>query len=177
MTIDLNRGVTIKTDPSTGARVIMHKDQPGVFLNAHGAVVADSLASRCGFPVKDLLRERRKREALARSAKEIEAEFEDQMAVKTKAKVLAESEDGYKVVQQPFGRCWVHGPDNKTINDRPLTKEEALHLFKTINETPGADAGSSEAEAEKIEAGSRILTVDQMPKSTHSISKGEPHGT
>lgn len=153
--IDLNRGVTIKTDPSTGARIYMYKDQPGVFLNAHGAVVAETLAARCGFQVKDLMRERRKREALIKSAQEIEAEFEEKMAVKTADKVLAESADGYKAVQRPFGRCWVYGPDDKPINDRPLTKEEALHLFKTINETPegDADAGSSEAETEKIKGG------------------------
>ena len=162
--IDLNRGVTIKTDPATGARICMYKDQPGGFLNAHGTVVADTLAARCGFPVKDLLRERHKREAISRSAKEIEAEYEEKMAVKTKDKVLAESEDGYKAVQRPFGRCWVYGPDEKPINDRPLTKEEALHLFKTINDTP-ADAGSSGAEAEKIEA-------KAPPK-----AKGETNGT
>lgn len=152
--IDLNRGVTIKTDPATGARICMYKDQPGIFLNAHGTVVAETLAARCGFPVKDLLRARRKREALAQSAKEIEEEFEEKMAVKTKTKVIEESEDGYKVIQQPFGRHWVHGPDDKAINDRPLTKEEALHLFKVIRDTPdpGADAGSSEAETEKSAA-------------------------
>ena len=161
MAIDLNRGVTIKTDPATGARICMYKDEPGVFLNAHGAVVADTLAARCGFPVKDLLRERHKREAIARSAKEIEEEYEEKMVVKTKDKVLAKSEDGYKVIQQPFGRCWVHGPDDKAINDRPLTKEEALHLFKVIRDTPDAvtgpptaepESGSSGAETEKIEA-------------------------
>lgn len=165
--IDLNRGVTIKTDPATGARICMYKDEPGVFLNAHGDVVADTLAARCGFPVKDLLRERHKRDALARSAQEIEAEYEEKMAVKTKDKVIAESEDGYKVIQQPFGRCWVHGPDGKPINDRPLTKEEALHLYKVIRDTPDSriekDAGgSSEAETEKIEA---------------SAVKGEADGT
>ena len=169
--IDLNRGVTIKTDPSTGARVVMYKDQPGVFLNAHGAPVADTLAARCGFPVKDLVRERRKREAMTRATAEIEEQFEEQMAVKTKDKVLVESDDGYKAIQQPFGRCWVYGPDGKAINDRPLTKEEALHLFKVINETDtpdaGADAGSSSAETEKIEKGSA---------KTHE-QKGGPHGT
>lgn len=161
--IDLNRGVTIKTDPSTGARVVMYKDQPGVFLNAHGTEVADTLASRCGFPVKDLLRERRKREAMARSAAEIEDEYEEQKAVKTKEKVLAESDDGYKCVQKPFGRCWVMGPDDKAINDRPLTKEEALHLFKTIQNTPEG-SGSSEAVAGKISGG-------------EAKPKGENHGT
>ncbi len=166
--IDLNRGVTIKTDPSTGARVVMYKDQPGVFLNAHGAEVADTLAARCGFPVKDLLRERRKREALAQSASEIEAEYEETKAIKTKIKVLAESADGYKCIQQPFGRCWVHGPDDKAINDRPLTKEEALHLFKTIQNTPeGADAGSSEQVATKIKG-------SEPAQHTH---KGGSHGT
>lgn len=166
--IDLNRGVTIKTDPSTGARVIMYKDQPGVFLNAHGAEVADTLAARCGFPVKDLLRERRKREAIKQSATEIEAEYEEQKAIKTKEKVLAESDDGYKCVQKAFGRCWVMGPDDKAINDRPLTKEEALHLFKTIQNTPegtSTDAGSSKAVAEKISGGGEAKP------------KGESHGT
>ena len=68
--------------------------------------------------------------------------------------MLVESDDGYKAVQQPFGRCWVYGPDGKPINDRPLTKEEALHLFKTINETPDADVGSSAEEvAEQINKG------------------------
>lgn len=140
--IDLNRGVTIKTDPSTGARVCMYKDQPGVFLNAHGAIVHESLAARCGFPVKDLMRQRRKFEAIATAHDQIEAEFEEQMAVKTKDKVLKETTDGYKAVQQPFGRCWVYGPDDKPLNDKPLTKEEALRLLKVINETPeGSDAG------------------------------------
>ncbi len=173
--IDLNRGVTIKMDPSTGARVSMYKDQPGVFLNQHGAEVADSLAARCGFPVKDLMRERRKREAIAVSAEQIEAEFEEQMAVKTKTKVLVESADGYRVEQKPFGRCWVYGPDDKTINDRPLTKEEALHLFQVIRDTPeggvadAADKKSSEAVAEQIEAGA--------PSEQPADSKGDADGT
>lgn len=141
--IDLNRGVTIKTDPSTGARICMYKDRPGVFLNAHGDVVAETLAARCGFPIKDLMRQRRKSEALATAHEQIEAEFEAQMAVKTKNKVLKETEDGYKAVQAPFGRCWVYDPDGKPLNDKPLTKEEALRLLKVINETPeqSTDAG------------------------------------
>ncbi len=147
--IDLNRGVTIKTDPSTGARICMYKDQPGVFLNAHGAVVAETLAARCGFPVKDLMRQRRKSEALATAAVQIEAEFEEQMAVKTKDKVLRETKDGYKAIQRPFGRCWVYGPDDKALNDKPLTKEEALHLLKVINETPEGDEGAGPDTPEK----------------------------
>ncbi len=161
--IDLDRGVTIKTDPITGARVVMYKDQPGVFLNAHGTEVAETLAARCGFPVKDLMRERRKREAIKQSATEIEAEYEEQKAVKTTVKVMAESADGYKAIQRPFGRCWVLGPDDQPINDRPLTKEEAMHLYKTIQNTPEGGSASSTAVTEKISGGSK--------------SKGKNHGT
>ncbi len=134
MEIDLNRGVTIKTDPFSGARVYMYKDAPGVFLNVHGHTVADALAASCGFPTKELKKLRDKREAMARASAEIEAEFESEKATMGKEKVIKQSEDGYKVVQHAFGRCWVFGPDGDKMHDKPLTKQEALHLFKVIRE-------------------------------------------
>ncbi len=136
MEIDVNRGVTIKTDPASGARVYMYKDSPGVFLNAHGDEVADSLAARCGFLVQDLAKLRAKREALTRASAEIEAQFESEQAQQKAEKVIKKSEDGYKIVQFAFGRCWVFGPDGDKMHDKPLTKQEAFHLFKVIRDTP-----------------------------------------
>ncbi len=145
--IDVNRGVNIKTDPSTGARVYMYKDTPGVFLNDHGHEVADSLASRCGFPIKELKKQREKREALSRATAEIEAEFEADQASQKSEKVIKESEDGYKIVQFAFGRCWVFGPDGDKLHPKPLTKQEAHHLFKVIRDTTVTKAEPEGADA------------------------------
>ncbi len=145
--IDLNRGVNIKTDPSSGASVYMYKDAPGVFLNAHGHMVADSLAARCGFLVKELKKQREKREALERATAEIEAEFESEKATKSE-KVIKESEDGYKIVQFAFGRCWVMGPDGDKLHPKPLTKQEAHHFFKVIRDTPTPEEETTGADAE-----------------------------
>ncbi len=150
MEIDLNRGVTVKLDPTTGARVYMYKDTPGVFLNSHGHTVADTLAARCGFLIKELKKLRDKREAMSRAAAEIEAEFESEKATSGtgQEKVIKESEDGYKIVQYAFGRCWVFGPDGDKMHDKPLTKQEAMHLFKVIRETP-AEAEMAETKEAK----------------------------
>ncbi len=149
MEIDLNRGVTIKADPSSGARVYMYKDAPGVFLNEHAHEVADSLAARAGFAIKDLKRQRLKREALATASAEIEAEFESEKAEQN-SKVIKEAEDGYKVVQYAFGRCWVFGPDGDKMHDKPLTKQEAIHLLKVLRQAPkekvSEDAGPTPAQ-------------------------------
>ncbi len=136
MEIDVNKGVTIKMDPSSGARVYMYKKEPGTFLNAHGHEVADSLAARCNFDVKELKKLRAKREALSRATDEIEAQFESEKSEQKKEKVIKQSEDGYKIVQFAFGRCWVFGPDGDKMHDKPLTKQEAHHLFKVIRDTP-----------------------------------------
>ncbi len=146
--IDLNRGVTIKTAPASGATVYMYKDTPGIFLNAHGHMVADSLAAQCGFAVKELKKQRDKREALKRASDEIEAQFESETAQKNE-KVIKQSEDGYKIVQYAFGRCWVFGPDGDKMHPKPLTKQEAQHLFKVIRDTP---TPTPEGEAEGADA-------------------------
>ncbi len=153
MEIDLNRGVTIKTDPSSGARVYMYKDTPGVFLNIHGHTVADSLAAGCGFPIKELKKLRDKRVAMERASAEIEAEFESEKATVGKEKVIKQSEDGYKIVQYAFGRCWVFGPDGDKLHDKPLTKQEALHLFKVIREEPTEPEEPAKAEVKPKDKG------------------------
>ncbi len=153
MEINLNRGVTIKIDPSSGARVYMYKDMPGMFLNEHGHEVAESLAARCGFAIKDLARQRLKREALATASAEIEAEFESEKAEQN-SKVIKETEDGYKIKQFAFGRCWVFGPDNDKMHDKPLTKQEAFHLLKVLRAVPKKeqeDAGPTPTQAKEGE--------------------------
>jgi hypothetical protein len=134
MIIDYNRGVSIRVDPSSGAKVYMYKDSPGVFLNAHGAEVADSLARRCGFDVTTLKREREKREAIGEAMADIEAQFESEKSRKVE-KVVKEKE-GYRVVDFGFGRHSVFGPEGEKLHDKYLNKQEALHLLKVIVKTP-----------------------------------------
>lgn len=143
MKIDYDKGVTIRTDPGTGAKIYMYKKVPGVFMNAHGDEVTPKLARAAGFNTSDLLKERAKREAMAKAMGEIEQEFESQKAEK-KEHILEESPDGYKVVSRAFGRCYVLGPDGEELNNKPLTKQEAMKLWKEIVNTPIQDDGSEE---------------------------------
>ncbi len=142
MGIDLNRGVTIRMDPGSGARVFMYKDTPGVFLNEHGDEVETALAKRCGFQIKELIKQRMKREALAKASAAIDAEFESEKTDQN-SKVVKETADGYKIKKFAFGRCWVYGPDGDKMHDKPLTKGEAVHLLKVLRATPSADAEPS----------------------------------
>ncbi len=144
MGIDLNRGVSIKMDPNSGARVFMYKDTPGVFLNEHGDEVDVSLANRCGYQIKELSKLRLKREALAKASAEIEAEFEGEKAEQN-FKVITETKDGYKIKQFAFGRCWVFGPEEDKMHDKPLTKGEAVHLLKVLRASPKPDADAGPA--------------------------------
>jgi len=146
MNIDLNRGVTMKMHPASGVRIYMYKDAPGVFLNAHGHEVADTLASQCGFQIKELKKQREKREALAQAATEIEAQFASEQANQNAGKVIKEK-NGYKIVKYIFGRCWVYGPDGEKMHDKPQTQQEARHLFKVLCESPTPD-GEPAAETE-----------------------------
>lgn len=135
--IDYNRGVTAREEPASGVRVYMYKDAPGLYYDAHGHEVSEKLARRAGFNVPDLRRERLKRDAIKKSMDEIEASYEQEKREK-KEKIIKE-EGGYKIVERAFGRCWVIGPDNAQLSDKPLTREEAKHVFKEIVNTPMPD--------------------------------------
>ncbi len=60
--------------------VLMRKDRPGVFYDAHGNQVSEELARQAGFPVERLKREGEKQRRLAEARAKIEAEFAEQQA-------------------------------------------------------------------------------------------------
>ena len=128
--IDRNRGVTIRTDPNTGAQVFMYKAEPGVFLSAFGTVVSDRLARTAGFDVKTLTRERDKRTAMAKSLEKIEAEFDD--GNKAGQRKVVTDIKGFKLLKLPYGRYSVEDPEGNVLNTKHMTKEEATTFLNDM---------------------------------------------
>lgn len=149
--IDGDRGVTIRKDRKTGVEIFMYKDTPGVFLNAYGVEVSPKLAKIAGFPVEELLVQRKKREAVDSAMAKIEAKFASGAG---EVKVVREK-DGYKVVDHGLGRFSVRGPDDTKMHDarKYLTAAEADMLFKEfVGPLPvGRPKAEAEAEAEADE--------------------------
>lgn len=151
MKIDLNRGVTIRRHASTGVQVFMYKDDPGVFLNAHGTEVDPALAASAGFDIDTLLKEKVKRERQAVAMAAIEAEFS---AGPAKSEVVR-SVDGFNLVAVGLGRHKVLDPDGEELHSTPLTLEEANLLLDQLTHT------QPEAPVEDLlEAKSSIAVMD-----------------
>ena len=60
----------------------------------------------------------------------IEEEFEGQTRA-TNTKVIKEQE-GFKLIQLPYGRHNIMDPDGSKLNDKVLTKEEAETFFNEV---------------------------------------------
>ena len=146
MEIDLNRGVTIKTH-SSGVQIYMYKDNPGVYLTAHGTEAPQKLAREAGFDVEKLRRALVKKERMAQALEAVEQEFS---APESSHKVIAEK-DGFSVMSIGFGKHNLIDPDDNKINPRPLTKQEAMALLEkfTSNEGEGAKGDVTEGKVDK----------------------------
>ncbi len=145
--IDRNRGVTIRTDISTGAQVYMYKDLPGVFLNAFGTPVSDKIARSSGFDVKSLTHERDKRAAMRDSMEKIEAEYEQQNSAGHR-KVI-EQDHGFKLIQFPFGRHSVEDPEGNILNTKSLTGQEGKAFLRDMVDALAPNAEVVEDEPAK----------------------------
>ncbi len=150
--IDRNRGVTIRTDISTGAQVYMYKDLPGVFLNAFGTPVSDKIARTAGFDVKTLCHERDKRAAMRDSMAKIEAEYEQQNSAGHRK--VVEQDHGFKLIQMPFGRHAVEDPEGNVLNTKQLTAQEGKAFLRDM----------VDALAPKAEAVEEDTLEDEAPK-------------
>ena len=129
--IDLNRGVTIRRQPTTGVQVFMYKDTPGVFLNAHGTEVSPEMAKSSGFDTETLLKDKLKRERMAVAMSTIEAEFSSGPAMRETVREA----DGFKLIAVGLGRHKVLDPDGEELHDKPLTLEEANLLLDQLTHT------------------------------------------
>ena len=134
--IDLNRGVTIRRQPTTGVQVFMYKDTPGVFLNAHGTEVDPELAKSAGFNTEALLKDKLKRERMAVAMSTIEEEFSSGPAMRETVREA----DGFKLIAVGLGRHKVLDPDGEELHDKPLTLEEANLLLDQLTHTAPGEA-------------------------------------
>lgn len=131
--IDLDRGVHSRTDPGSGADVYMYVDEPGVFRNAHGTEIDVELAKRAGFPVDELLKKRRVKEAL----KAAEAKVLEELRVQDgREKVVVKEKEGFRIVDMGYDRYQVQDPDGDALHAAYLGLREATILLDQLVPDP-----------------------------------------
>ena len=126
--IDLNRGVTIREEPSSHAQVFMYKDSPGVYLNTYGQEVPEALARAAGFPVEELAKERKFKADLAAAAETLRGQMD---ASKGNQKTVKEG-DNYRLVQMGKESFLVETVDGKAMHPGHLSKQVATVLYDSL---------------------------------------------
>ncbi len=126
-------GVVIKSiqDPSdkkkTMMEVFMYRAKPGVYYNAHGKEVHESLAKRAGYDVERHMSERQHQvRALAAAAVISKEEGVDRGPNKH---VVIEEQAGFKLVDIGLGRFWVEDESGPLTKGTTLTRELAQMVF------------------------------------------------
>lgn len=125
MKIDYNRGVLKKVVPQSGVNVYMYKDEPGVYRNKFGTVVADTLAIAAGFDVDYYGKLKTKKEKMAVALAAIEKELE----LAGEAREIVAEKSGWKVIGIGLDRYMVEDPDGTVVNDNPLSRIQADRLI------------------------------------------------
>ncbi len=124
--IDVNRGVMVKKHPAMGL-VYMYLDTPGVFLNAFGKEVPDSVAEQAHFDVTTLSKEKTKRERMREAMTAIEVELE--LASTAEAENILVERGGYKIVKLALGNAHVYDDDGNKLTPIPVPEAEAKLLL------------------------------------------------
>lgn len=133
--IDVNRGVEIRRERSTGVRVYMYVSEPGVYLNAFGKPIAESFAAKAGFPVEQYARARTAREKIADFTRKMQDEMNVENLTENR-KVLA-SRGGYTVYEMPYGNAVVVSDEGDNLTPTPIAKAQAMELLEAlVPETP-----------------------------------------
>lgn len=127
--IDLNRGVERRTHQS-GTAVFMYLDTPGVYLNAFGTEVAESMAGEAGFPIEKYRKERLKQERLQAAKSAIEAEF---ATMGGGVREVSKERNGFLLVHLGSGRYNIEDPDGNVLNaGGPIDKTAASRVFDQL---------------------------------------------
>lgn len=74
--IDYDRPTIIKTDNGSNMDVFMYKDDPGVYLNAFGKPVPESIAEKAGFDIARYSKQRIRKQRLAAASAAVNAELD-----------------------------------------------------------------------------------------------------
>ena len=139
--IDVNRGVMIKKHPSMGL-VYMYMDTPGVYLNAFGKEIPDTVAAQAAYDVETLGKERLKRERMAEAMTAIEIELD--LAVTADEETVLWERGGYRVVKLALGNAYVFDDENNKLTPIAIPEAEAkLLLDHLVPEKKGKDDGGT----------------------------------
>lgn len=128
--IDYDRGVMIKADATSGVKVFMYLDAPGVYLNIYGTPVSESLAKAAGYDTERFSKMKLKKEMVQNAIQAIEADVavSDDFTPKTIATAA-----GFKLqVANPFGGHIVLSPDDDRLTPYVMPKEAAMSLLRQL---------------------------------------------
>lgn len=125
--IDYDRGVLINQHPS-GIEVYMYIDEPGVYLSAHGNVIATKFAKEAGYNVDELERKKKIKDGL----REYEAKLRAEMELPEEQRKVLKEWEGFKVIELTPGRCQLLAPDGKVLHDGVLPADKAIELLDAL---------------------------------------------
>ena len=145
MGINIDRGVEIRHSPH-GVTVYMYVDQPGVFYNEHGAEIGAKAAAMAGFNTEALVKERLKREAIAKAGDIAAKGF---TAVPTR-EIVATLGD-FAIIQIAEGRFNVeYVPDGSVMNMAgPVDRKTADTILEALQPAPESAEPAATQPAEK----------------------------
>lgn len=130
--IDYDRGVKIRTINEYGMDIFMYRNDPGVYLNAHGHEVGEEMGKLAGFDIEKHRLQRKRKQAMAAASEAVDAEIlASENAV---TKTVVEEKDGYKIILLSAGRHVVEDPDGNVLTSGVvLTHEMAKRVLDSVH--------------------------------------------
>lgn len=151
--MDADRGYAMRVIDGSGVQVYMYLDEPGIFRNAFGQEVDESLARLAGFDVDRLLKERAKRERLKAAFEQIEAE----MAEGEAKQEVALERSGYTLIDLGLGRFQIKDPEGGLLTAMPVPEEVARRLFdQLVPEVKAEEPKKDEEPKSETKSGKKV---------------------
>lgn len=135
----------IRSVEKLGMDVYMQDDQPGVYLNAYGKRIPETIAKEAGFDTGRWNAEKRIKEGMAIHLRNLKAKEAIDLNLVQKA-ILMENPEGFKLVGLPDDRALIEGPDGQ-----PMFPPNALAMVKATFIEMCPDAVEVMADGEKVE--------------------------
>ena len=128
--IDLNRGVTMKTDLESGIKVCMYKDDPGNFFDLNGGVLPPSFAKKAHFDIKALEKKKKYNKAIGDARESLDHEYSGV----AEQEVLIES-GPFKAIATAYGHADIFR-DGEKMNTVAIKAKEAIELVEQLAKQP-----------------------------------------
>lgn len=133
--IDYDRGVHKRTGPG-GIEVYMYKDDPGVYLNAYGTPLPESIAEAAGFDVATNRKAKLKKERVAAALRAVDADLASLEGEPDAEEVVTKEQDGWKIIDIGLGRRLIKDPEGNQITPQSMPQEQAESLLAQLAGPP-----------------------------------------